>query len=137
MSVEENKAIVRRFCEARSGLASTEIPSFVDEFIPPNYVSERRRIRSREEYKQRMIRHRNSSFLADAENTVEEMIAEGDKVVMRGTLSSTHTGTFFGIAPTGVIGHTDWSENGISRSNRVIRRWNQGERRAEAVTLIA
>ena len=100
MSLEENKAIVRRFREAFFRLASTEDLSFVDEFISPNYVSERRGIRGPEEYKQRIIDNRNS-FMTDAEGTTEEMIAEGDKVVVRGTYSGTHTGTLRGIAPTG------------------------------------
>ena len=35
-----------------------------------------------------------------------------------------------------VIGHTDWSENGISRSDRMVRRSNLAKRRAQAATLI-
>ena len=33
--------------------------------------------------------------------TVEDVIAEGDKVVLRGTFRGSHTGEFFGIPPTG------------------------------------
>jgi predicted ester cyclase len=33
--------------------------------------------------------------------TVESIIAEGDIVAARGTISATHTGTFQGVAPTG------------------------------------
>jgi steroid delta-isomerase-like uncharacterized protein len=33
--------------------------------------------------------------------TVEQVIAQGDKVVIRWTLTGTHTGPFFGIEPTG------------------------------------
>jgi predicted ester cyclase len=32
---------------------------------------------------------------------VEDQIAEGDKVVTRYTVSGTHQGEFFGVAPTG------------------------------------
>jgi predicted ester cyclase len=37
----------------------------------------------------------------DIHYEIEEVIAEGDKVVARTTLSGTHRGPFFGIAPTG------------------------------------
>ncbi|MFB0843092.1 ester cyclase [Paenibacillus oleatilyticus] len=37
----------------------------------------------------------------DKRYTVEEMIAQGDKVLVRMAVKGTHTGTFFGTAPTG------------------------------------
>lgn len=37
----------------------------------------------------------------DGSHTIEDMIAEGDKVVVRVTGRGTHTGELMGIAPTG------------------------------------
>jgi steroid delta-isomerase-like uncharacterized protein len=37
----------------------------------------------------------------DIQHTIEDTIAEGDKVVYRTTLKGTHTGEFLGIPPTG------------------------------------
>jgi predicted ester cyclase len=37
----------------------------------------------------------------DLRYTVDDILAEGDKVVVRGTLRGTHTGSLFGLAPTG------------------------------------
>ena len=37
----------------------------------------------------------------DARMTIEDMIAEGDKVMWRFTIRATHTGPFRGIPPTG------------------------------------
>lgn len=37
----------------------------------------------------------------DKRYTVEEKIAQGEKVLVRMTVKGTHTGTFFGTAPTG------------------------------------
>jgi steroid delta-isomerase-like uncharacterized protein len=37
----------------------------------------------------------------DIQWTLEEMVAESDKVAARFTMRGTHRGTFFGVAPTG------------------------------------
>jgi predicted ester cyclase len=37
----------------------------------------------------------------DIKHTIEDIIAEGDKVVYRTTIQGTHTGEFLGIPPTG------------------------------------
>ena len=41
------------------------------------------------------------SALPDAHWTIEDQVAEDDKVVTRWTFTATHTGTFMGIAPSG------------------------------------
>ena len=38
---------------------------------------------------------------ADIQSTIGDMVTEGDKVAVRWTWSGTHTGDFWGIAPTG------------------------------------
>lgn len=40
----------------------------------------------------------------DLQMTVEDQVAEGDRVVTRWSARGTHKGSFFGIAPTGKIG---------------------------------
>jgi len=50
------------------------------------------------------LKHFVASFRSayqDLHATIEEMIAEGDKLVWRYTLRGTHRGEFMGIAPTG------------------------------------
>jgi predicted ester cyclase len=39
--------------------------------------------------------------LADLHLTIEDLIEEGDKVVMRNTVTGTHQGEYMGIPPTG------------------------------------
>ena len=39
--------------------------------------------------------------MPDYHTTIEDLIAEGNKVVARVTLTGTHTGDFYGIPPTG------------------------------------
>lgn len=55
--------------------------------------------------------------------TVEDMIAEGDKVAARATASGTHQGDFLGIPPTGK--HATWSEIHIGRvvDGKFVEHW--------------
>jgi steroid delta-isomerase-like uncharacterized protein len=41
------------------------------------------------------------SAFPDDHHTIEDLVAEGDKVVVRTTLTGTHQGSFLGLAPTG------------------------------------
>jgi predicted ester cyclase len=93
MSVEENKAIARRLVE--EGWANPEI---IDEIVAPDFVWHHDP-EGREAYKGAWIGW--FAGLPDARMTVEDMIAEGDKVVVRWACSGTQTGTLWGIPPTG------------------------------------
>lgn len=102
MTTEANKAIVRRFYEEvfnqRNVDAIAELMG--DEFInnDPTPVA----ARDRESMKQ-FIKTITTAF-PDHHHAIEDLIAEGDKVVMRCTLTGTHQGQFPGfleIPPTG------------------------------------
>jgi steroid delta-isomerase-like uncharacterized protein len=99
MSVEENKASIRRVCqeawnEGRLGV--------IDEVIAPNA---RHHGMAPEELVgtapiKGMVSAVRGAF-PDLHVAVEDMIAEGDRVVSRNTVTGTHTGPFMGIPPTG------------------------------------
>jgi len=99
MSIEENKALMRRFYEeiGKGNLA------VVDEFVAPDLVDHSPFVPGQAPGRQgtlelfTMIR----TVFPDLHITVEDIVAEGDKVVSRGTFSGTHKGEFMGIAPTG------------------------------------
>jgi len=94
MSMEENKAIVRRFVEAynRRNL------DLFDDLLAPDYVDHASKV-GVEGLKQLM----NMAFKAfpDLHETIEDIIAEGDKVWVRITFTGTNTGEWLGFAPTG------------------------------------
>jgi predicted ester cyclase len=98
MSLEENKIIVRRYVEDVWGkgdfAAEQELiaTNFVDHNPPPGFAPDR------EDHHQVLVMFR-SAF--DGHQTLEDMIAEGDKVADRWTFRGTHRGEFFGIPPTG------------------------------------
>ncbi len=95
MPTEENKAIIRRRVEEiwNSGNLTT-----ADELIVTDYASNGQAI-GREGFKQFVTSVRTA--FPDLYFTIEDLIAEGDKVVVRYTGRGTHKGDFSGIPATG------------------------------------
>lgn len=100
MSIEENKAIVRRIYDE---LWNERNLAVADEVIAENGVNYDTQLTAMpagpEEMKQ-TVRMVTEAF-PDNHHTVEEMIAEGEHVVAHVTLTGTHEGEFMGIPPTG------------------------------------
>ena len=82
MSMEENKAIVRRYLEALDQKNFDAIKEH-----PGLYQTVERHP---------LVR----TGFPDLKTTVDHQIAEGDMVATRATLRGTHLGTLFGVAPT-------------------------------------
>jgi len=95
MSLEENKTIVRRLFEA----FNKQDLALLDELIAPDYVDHPRQLRGLESYKQHLTMFYKS--FPDSHETIEDIIAEGDKVWIRVKGTGTHTGEYRGLAPTG------------------------------------
>jgi steroid delta-isomerase-like uncharacterized protein len=99
MTIETNKRIMHRFTEFINS-ASEKLAA---ELISPNAVFH---VPGRPEPLQgpagylEIIGMMRVGF-PDIQWTLEEMIAEGDKVAARFTMRGTHQGTFFGVPPTG------------------------------------
>lgn len=99
MSTEDNKSLARRYVEQ---VVNEGNLNALDELASPNYrryVSPTAPPLTPEVQKQRLAGFRTA--FPDLHLTVEDMIAEGDRVAFRGTVRGTHRGTFLGIAPTG------------------------------------
>jgi len=96
---EENKASFRRYLEGAWNQSNLEVVDEIfDRYIshqPDGSVLER----GPEDVK-RFVGEFRSAF-PDLRLIIEEQIAEGDKVVSRGTIRGTHEGEFRGMAPTG------------------------------------
>jgi steroid delta-isomerase-like uncharacterized protein len=95
---EQNKALVRRVIEEvynRGNLA------LVDELSTSDLVIHltSQEIRGREGAKEYVAALR--AAFPDLHITIEDQIAEGDRVVTRWTARGTHRGEFQGISPTG------------------------------------
>ena len=94
MSLEENKAKVRKVIEA----INVQNLDFLDSLTAPDYFDHTHQL-NREGVKQFM----NMIFEAfpDWHETIEDIVAEGDKVWIRAKATGTHTGEYRGLAPTG------------------------------------
>ena len=93
MSLEENKAIVRRWIEAYNKRNLD-----FDEFIAPDYVDHTNKV-GREGLKQLFAM--GLKAFPDWHETIEDIIAEGDKVWVRLSYTGIHKGEFMGFPPTG------------------------------------
>jgi steroid delta-isomerase-like uncharacterized protein len=70
-----------------------------DELIHPDYVDLRGGPKGLEGFKQGLASIR--AAFPDWTSTVDDMIAEGDRVAARWTIRGTHRGAFMGVPPTG------------------------------------
>ena len=122
MNVEENKALAKRiideFINKNNAAVANEL--FADDFVnhnPQFGVSS-----DREGLKQ-MISMLHQGF-PDVHLTVEDMIAENDKVVLRFRTKGRNTGEMLGIQPTNK--NMDTCQISIIRfqEGRVKERWN-------------
>ncbi len=95
-SIEENKRIARRWLELISAHRVEEIcelvtPTWTMLGGPPGLPAGPEGVRE-------LFRHIGP---VEQQWTLEDLIAEGDRVVVRWTARGTHDGPFFGVPPTG------------------------------------
>ena len=101
MSTEENKALMRRLYDEvfnQRNLAA------IDDFVAPNFFNHSAAQLGMtggdlEHVKQFL--NLVMQVFPDLHYAVEDLVAEGDKVVARLTISGTQQGAFMGIPPTG------------------------------------
>jgi steroid delta-isomerase-like uncharacterized protein len=122
MSAEENKEIVHRFEEA---VWNERNPSRVGEFFAASHVFRAPGGPPLDfEGHRQMIAHFQSAF-PDGQNSSDELLADGDKVVQRWTYRGTHRGPFQGIPPTG----TQVTLSGIAiwrfENGKIVESWHE------------
>ena len=134
MSIEDNKALVRRAIEEvfnKGNVAAVDrlfAPNFVVQLdYPTNVPVPAEYQQSLEDLKQFISQFRTT--FPDFHETVELQIAEGDMVVTRLTARGTHTGeyrglTYKGIPPTGK--QVTWTETQIFRiaDGKIVEQWS-------------
>ena len=99
MSTEENKALARRIFEEAGSQGNYAV---IDEAIAPTFVYRTSALPESHGpagFKEFFTEHRRT--FPDIHYTLEEVVAEGEKVVVRWTATGTHQGDLMGIPPTG------------------------------------
>ena len=121
---EENKEKMRRVLEEAFGQGKVEV---IDEVLHADFVcydpnSESGEIRGADTIKGEIEYFRNA--VPDLTYTVEDQVAEGDKVVSRYTVSGTHQGEFFGIPGSGKrIEMTGINIDRFDESGKLVEEW--------------
>ena len=100
MSTEENKAIIRRWLE--EGWTKGNL-AVADELIDSKFIvhgAGGQAVPSGTEGVKQLVMAWRTGF-PNGQMTIDDLMAEGDKVVVRMTWRGTQEGDFYGIAPTG------------------------------------
>jgi predicted ester cyclase len=122
MSVKENKELVRRYFSAGEAEIKAEFAG-KNEYHAPEFTNHMPAGDLKlKEYGQAM----NALLVAfpDTKYTIEDMIAEGDKVVARYKFYGTHKGVYRGIAPTGKRVNAEGIEIVNIAGGRLVEAWS-------------
>jgi steroid delta-isomerase-like uncharacterized protein len=120
MSLEQNKAVVRRYQDAYN---ANELDA-LDGILAPNLVSHSMLPGVPQGLPGAKLVHQGLLVaFPDQHTVIDDLIAEGDKVVMRFTVSGTHKGPLMGIPATG----KGYSVPGVSifrlAEGKIVEHW--------------
>ena len=123
MLTDDNKALVQRFYEE---IINQKNLAALNQFVAPNAVNHTVPAGFPQGPDQFISMHLNA--FPDAQATVEDLLADGDKVVARVTYHATHQGALRSISPTGkpitVMGINIFRiENG-----KIVEHWGLADR---------
>jgi steroid delta-isomerase-like uncharacterized protein len=121
MSAEENKALFRRFYEEVWNRGNLSV---ADELIAPDFINHAASPgsnRGPESMRGSVTWARNA--FPDLHFEIEELIAEGDIVAGRLTMSGTHEGSLMGEPPTGRSVRTNHMHFVRFRDGKAVEHW--------------
>jgi predicted ester cyclase len=125
VSAEDNKALVRRFVDEVQSGGNIDLideicsPEFVNHSAPPGVPPNCEGIK--------ILTSMFRGAFPDSYFTVEDMIAEGDKVATRKTFHGTHRGEFMGISPTGQRVSIELIDIVRIADGKVVEHWSMGD----------
>ena len=123
MSLQENKAVVRRFVDEMQNQHNLDL---IDEMFSPDFVdySGRAKPPSREGLKP-FFAFMFAAF-PDMHFVIHQQLAEGDQVMTRKTLHGTHRGPFMGIPATGKEVAVTFVDIFTVINGKITEHWSEG-----------
>ena len=120
----ENKALMQQFIDGMNA----QDASFVGRFVAPNYVEHDPMPGQAPGAQglQDMMQMFYAGF-PDMKGTLEDQVAEGDKVVSRLTFSGTHQGDYLGMPATGKSFSIEAVDIFRFEGSMIAERWGQGD----------
>ncbi len=122
MTSDDNKAIVRRFVDEIFVQGRAES---VDELLDDSFVGHTWPSTGDPKADLKAAIDRTSKALADPEFTIEDLVAEGDRVAVRLTSAATQVGDFMGMPGTGKRYSIEEIHVFRLRDGRVVEHWHQ------------
>lgn len=122
VNLDENKAVVRRWIDGWNTRGADAVddlfsPEFQDRQLAPDGGPV-----TLDSFKERL--RTLDSMLGPGEFEEQEMIAEGDRVMVRWVLRGTHSGPFLGLPPTGRTFSVDGVNIFRIADGRIVERWS-------------
>jgi steroid delta-isomerase-like uncharacterized protein len=122
MSIEYNKALVRHYQEAYNtgdfaALAEIVAADVLTPNIVPGMPAGLEGAKA--------VHQKTLLGMPDYHTRIEDLIAEGDKVVARVTITGTHTGNFWGLPPTGRPIHLTGMYMVRIADGKIVEHWGE------------
>ena len=124
MSLQENKALVRRFVEEVQNLHNLDV---LDELFSPDMIDHSGMTDPPNRDGTRAFFSMMFAAFPDMHFTIQLQLAEGDKVMTYKTFHGTHQGPFLGIPPTGNAVTFDNIDIMTVRHGRITEHWAVGD----------
>ena len=123
MTTDTNKALVRRYYDT---ILNGRNLAAIDEFLAPTFVSYGPGGPGVDRTAHVQALTVSHTALPDLHLTIEDQIAEDDKVVTRWTARGTHRGTFFfGLPPTGMAVTATAIHIHRLAAGKIVEQWEQ------------
>lgn len=126
MTVEENKAMIRRFYEEGANVRNRDV---INELVAPEFIGYYPDIAEGlggiTRGPQSLIQDLNNiaAMVPDFRTTLEDLVGKDDRVGIRGVTRGTHTGTIPGVPPTGNAVMFTWCAIYRFANGRIVERW--------------